>query len=116
MALLFSRSTSVLVLLPLLIISALTVTTQLTLRTLVLVLVLTALLSLFLAMFLQLFYAERLAGASAERSARHAFGIGFWVVYHRSGKAKSLASALAKNGQVSRRAYDVGRALGASIW
>lgn len=69
LALLFSRSSSVLVLVPILLTVAIAVTTRLTWNTLLLAGVLAIVLSLFLALFLQSFYAERMAESSATRSA-----------------------------------------------
>lgn len=67
-ALLFSRSTSVLIILPLLFAAGLSVTTRFTLNTLFLATLLAGLLCMFLTMFIAVFYDERVASSSATRS------------------------------------------------
>lgn len=111
LCLLFSRSTTVLVLVPLLGVTALGLTTRLTLNTLLLSLVMIAILSLFMAYFLQGFYAERLESDAASRSmamrlASMLGGLSPLI------SGEMFGVGIGENDQVARRAYDAAHRFG----
>ena len=111
LALLFSRSTTVLVLVPLLGVTALSLTTRLTMNTLLLSLILIAVLSLFMAYFLQTFYMERLESDSAGRSVsmRLASILGGLSPLI---SGEMFGVGIGENSQVTRRAYDAAQVFG----
>lgn len=110
LALLFTRSSSVLVLLPVLAMAALWVTRRPGLRSLGLALVLGVLVAVFLATFLTAFYGPRLAAASAERSASMRLAsilAGLSVL----GTGELFGVGIGENALVRLRALDIARAL-----
>ena len=113
-AFLFSRSTSVIVLVPLLTGFALSVSTRPSLNTLLLAMVIAALGALFLSVFLSAFYVDRIASAAAERSAsmRMASVLGGLSPLF-SGEIFGLG--LGENEAVRLRAHQVARELGLSF-
>ena len=110
-ALMFSRSTSVLVLVPLLIGTAVMVTTRPTLNTLLMVMGLATLGALFLAFFLSAFYVDRLETAAADRSmAMRLASILGGLSPLVSGEIFGLG--IGENDAVRLRAHEAARALG----
>lgn len=111
LSLLFSRSTTVLVLVPMLGVTALALTTRLTLNTLLLSLVMIAILSVFMAYFLQSFYAERLETDAASRSMamRLASMLG-GISPLTSGEIFGVG--IGENSQIARRAHDAAHTFG----
>ena len=110
-AFLFSRSTSIVVLAPLLIGAALAVSTRPNLNTLLLTMLIATLSALFLSFFLSAFYIDRLASNAAERSAsmRLASVLG-GLSPLLSGEIFGLG--LGENEAVRLRAHQVARSLG----
>jgi hypothetical protein len=110
-ALLFSRSSSVLVLIPVLTVTALVMTTRPTANTLLLGLVLATVMGVFLTYFLQGFYVDRLESNAAGRSGamRLASMIG-GLSPLTSGELFGVG--IGENSLVSQRAYDAARSFG----
>ncbi len=113
-ALLFTQSTTLLVVLPLLAAVALAKTTRASFNTLVLTMLLALGLALLVMLFVQSFYTERLQSASAERSAsmRLASLLGGLSILW-SGDVFGVG--IGRNELVAPRAFAVARALGLSF-
>ena len=114
LALLFTRSTSVVVLLPLVVTLALSRTTRASLNMLVLVALLAILMALLLVVFVQSFYAERLASEAAQRSAsmRLASIVGGLTPLF---SGEPFGVGIGENREIRYRAFEVARSLGLSF-
>lgn len=114
LCLMFSRSTSVIVLAPLIVGVTVMVTTRPTLNTLLLVMGLAALGTLFLTFFLSAFYADRLETSAADRSmAMRLASILGGISPLLSGEIFGLG--IGENDAVRLRAHEAARALGLSF-
>jgi len=109
--LLFSRSTTVLVLVPLLGVTALMLTTRLTLNTLLISFALIVFLSLFMVYFLQVFYFERLETNSAGRSISMRLASMLGGLSPLS-SGEMFGVGIGENHQVARRAYTAAHEFG----
>jgi len=110
-ALLFSRSTTVLVLVPLLGVVALTLTTRLTLNTMLISFVIILCLSIFMVYFLQAFYFERLEDNSAGRSISMRLASILGGLSPLAG-GEIFGVGIGENHQVARRAYTAAHEFG----
>jgi len=110
-ALMFTRSSSVLVIAPLIVLASFVLTTRLTLSTLIMVLLLSVICALILAFFLSAFYADRLENASAARSMAMRFSsvLGGLSPFT---SGELFGVGLGNNDLVRVRAYEASRAFG----